>query len=553
MAFGEYQMVLAKLQPGGGASIYKPEIDFRFHASPDSITYSPRHATSVRALPTGVHVVTAPTRLADITVRLTTGLEQFLATDADGNASVMGGRERAKAVRQFLAAVAQRKSRGGYRLEWHDNDRDYHYQIEIVGSTFAIASGDSSRIGGDNIDLKLTVTSDLNAPVTALFALHAGLAAAQAKLGRLAGTAALALERVRTIENVPLQAAGLVKTAIQQIGVIVQAVQDVVSGVREISAIPLTILLSARDLTAEIRLTYFAAADLFTADHWRRMGEALTDVAAETKRLTLVWQRSGPSAGALTASGPAVSSAQYSTMSGALSATESGKKTLASLSNPSLQAFAGLDAKLASYGGWTPYAVKDGDTLPAIAQAALGNAADWIVVAVLNGLSTPFGGNLVEGKILKIPVKTGGLPFGQTHFNDLATFQKAIEEFVYLRDFRLWFPYGQAAGCDIEINRDDPRGVRTITGLANYVQRYLYIVFRTELGADPRYPAVGIYQTTGKKRQVGRNLTRLSAQAQLWADPRTIGVQVREDASAGTVTDIVFDAATRLATAKLGV
>lgn len=554
MALGTYQLVLSKLQTGGGSSIYKPDIDFRFHANPNDIVYTPRHAVAVKALPTGVHVITAPTRIADIIVHFDMGLAQFLATDGAGNASVMGGRERATELRRFLATVSQRRAAGGYRLEYHDNDRDRHYQVELTASPFSISNGAKSRVGGDEVELRFVVTADLNSPTDVLSRLHAGLAAAQAAVGRVTGVCALGLEVVRSIENVPLQVAGLVTTALSQIGVVVKAAHDVVSGVAEISAIPLNILSSARTLVANIKGTYLAAQDLFTADHWRRMGEALTSLTAELKRLARVWERPGASTTALTASSPSASPAQFSVIASALSGTPTGKQVLAGLANPAISAFKGLDAKLASYTGWTPYVVKAGDTLAGIAANALGGTSDWIILALLNGLSNSFGGDLTEGQILKIPLKNGGLPFGQSQFNDPASFQKAIEEFVYLRDFRLWFPYGQKAGADIEINRDDPRGVRTVTGLANYVQRFAYIVFRTELGSNPCFPAVGVYQGTGHKRiSSTRHLTRLSAQAQLWADPRTMGVRLRSEDTSGNATQVTFDVATRLATAKLEV
>lgn len=550
---GEFQLVLSEYQGSGGAEAYKPVVIYQFHAPPTSLSYRPRHASAVTALPGGVHIESGPTIVADASIHITSGLELALSTDEFGAPRMLTGQERADALRYFLSWASERLSWGNYRLEFHAFPRGRHWRIVPKPDTsrFEISNRNASRCGGDEIDLSFIIVGDLAAPITPLQGLHETLTQVSAKVSRVTGWVALKVEACAQLVDVPLSIAAVADRAIREARLVVQGMRDVVGGVKDVTAIPLDLAYDVVGLAADVKSTLLEAGDIFGADYWRGLGEDMTAACAAIKKMLTLTPRHSSEAAALGAGGGVLSEQQYEQISGALSAEDA-----AATPNPAKMGFPGLVPRMTSYTGWLPYTVQDSDTLPGIAQKELGSQAFWVDIAILNGLGSVFLGDLTEGMVLQIPVMSGGLPFGQPGLNDPALLQKMVDEFIYLRDFRVEpvATSGPNVGIGFVVDPDDPRGVLTVTGMQNYVQRFRHIIFRTELGSNPCFPGAGVYLGIGrKKRPSTRGLTRLSAQAQLYADPRTVAVQVVRDEEGADYTDVAFEVKTRSSKTALGV
>ena len=403
-----------------------------------------------------------------------------------------------------------------------------------------------SRLGGDEVELPFVVVGDLLAMPGILRSIHDGLAAVQSAVSRVTGLAAIALETVRQFSRIPLQLAGLVTSTLDKVSDVIGRLRAIVD-FSDVDAAVLSDLRSVNSLCVQVKQTLTLAGDIFSADHWRRLGDSITAMTAATVKLFKASPPRNGTASIAGASGGATSASNFSVVAAALTAGGG------SAQNQPVQAFPGLQPRLDAYSGWTPYEVKAGDTLAGIAAKLLGQSSLWVDLAVINDLGADYGMSLVDGQVLKIPMQNGGLPFSLPSSTDIAQFKASVLEFAYLRDLKLSYPRGLAAGADLTINREDPRGFETVTGPANYKQRYQCIVFRTQVGTNPCFEHVGVYLSVGRRRSLAKNLTRVSAQAQLAADPRTLSVVLRKQDYTADQTTVEFDVRTQMANVTLGV
>ena len=534
--FATHQLVLSKsvTDDEGHFTAFRPEIVFDLHQPPTSITYRPRPAHEVRPLMGGVHIESGPTFLADLSIKLESGQGFALSSTARGAPALYNGLQREQATRAFLALASSRLAKGGYRLEFHSDSRDLHLHVVPQAPEYTAQTGTISRNGGASISLQFIAVGDLDGPIGVMGMVTDWLNGAQKKFAVVSGTATYYLEVAKQASGIPQQAVGLVRAAVLQVGVVTQRMTEAAQGIRSIFDVPTDIIELAADLCLDATDALVVAGDLANAETWHRISNDM--FAAISALKALVRQSFGGEGDAASNAGARGPTIDPKFLSGPISigsVPESGGDG----------AFAAHSAAIGTYTGWTPYAYVPGDTLIDIALGFYGSPNKWMDIAYYNNLVSPFV-TLDGGSTIKLPVTSGGIPFGPSGFETAAAFEKELEEFIYYRDF-LVRDRADGSGIDWVIDESDFRDILTVTGLDNFVQRYDKVVFRTDLGDNPIYPEIGVFLGVGQKNLLSvKTLTRQTAQSQLLADPRTVSVEVLKDVEGVDETRVTFDVRT---------
>lgn len=173
------------------------------------------------------------------------------------------------------------------------------------------------------------------------------------------------------------------------------------------------------------------------------------------------------------------------------------------------------------YTGQRPYAVRPGDTLPAIAHREMGDASAWYDLATLNGLKYPFispaklPGTVWVGEILMVPIPAGSTTISMGNGPRLDE-QSEIDLMgvdIYMNSLGEW---------EIDPATDD---LRKASGVDAYMQG-LDVKVRTEIGQNAVWPGLGIMAPIGAPNSTGTaDAIALSVRRVVLSDPRTESIE----------------------------
>ena len=515
-----YQLVLSKISAKGGSLSFKPEKIFTLYLAPQSVVISPRKPHAVTPLMFGAHVDSGIQFLADLQIRLSTGQKLELSSDEDGNASLLTGKERTESLKLFLAKASASIQIGVHRLEFHSDARNLHMIIVPITEEQRIEVGAISRVGGSEFSLAFVVVGEVADGVSLFGAINSFFSGAMKAVKRATGATALTLSLVKDSLNLlPNAAQATLGSLIDQGRVLLDEVDGVVDAGRNLASLPLTLTEDFATLAEEARVTF--GGDEIVGDHVNRLGEEV-DALWFAQEMAVGSSSAAP--GSEVTDGIILTRACTDEECAAVVANlEADGDNLADKADNEGVLTPALATALPSYTGWIPYTVGPAESIVAIAEKKMDDAGKWQDLAAINGLSGPFP---KIGSVLKIPVFGGGYPFSWGDAEDLETFLRDLEVRLYYRDFKLR-DLG-SAGVDWELNRtlDD---VATISGRANFAQRYRLVVFRTELDSNPEFPGVGVFLGIGRKRLAETiGLTHISARQQILVDPRTVQVVTKK-------------------------
>jgi hypothetical protein len=526
-----YQFVLSKILKSNAGVAYKPDQIFTLYLAPQSVVVSPRKPHQVTPLMFGAHVDSGIQFLQDLQIRLSTGQQAQLSSDADGNAAILTGRERTQALRRFLGSASARIQAGTHRLEFHSDPRLMHFIIIPATEEQRNEVGAISRVGGSEWSLAFVVLGEVADGVSLFGAIDSFFGGAVKEIKRATGAVALSLSLLKDSLNLlPNAFQTTIGSLIDQGRALLDEIDGVVAAGRNLASLPRDATKALVEFAEDVRISF--GGNEIVGDDVRRVGDEL-DALWFAEEMAANSSSSAPGSEVVDNIGltQAASDEDTATIVVGLEADED---SLADKVDNSGVLTPSLESAMSSYTGWLPYTVGPDKTVVEIAEEELGDASKWQDIASLNGLTGPYP---KIGSVLKIPVIGGGYPFSWGDAEDLETYLKELELRLYYQDFKLR-DLGHA-GVDWDLNRD-LTDVDTISGRANYAQRYRLVVFRTEQDSNPEFPGVGVFLGVGEKRlrdTVG--LTHISARQQLLIDPRTEQVQTTklEDTADGSLVE----------------
>ncbi len=520
--------VVSRAPTTGGAWV--PTTSFALHLPPMDLEVEPRIAQKVRPLLGGVHVDTAPTTLFDVSMSVRTGQGLALGSNAAGAPSFGTGRQRAAALRDWMLIAEDRLASGGHRLEFHYDIRGHHLVVVPASRRISASSGDGTRNGGESFALAFVAIGLADMPTGLLSEVAGFVRGAEQRLADAAGAVATYLLLARQITSIPADVAGLASSTVRTIEALAVQLPLIVSGAASVATVTTEAFVSAMDGAHEL-VDALAALERYTdAAYWHGMADRLAAAAAGHKALSAAARPALAVGVGMASLGNIVDTA---TILGAEDAPTSSADG----------AFAKFAAEAGAYNGWIPYFASAGESLLDIAMKITGNLDAWAGIAIINEV-----GPVIDKPIkLKIPVMSGGIPWGPAALTDVDAAAAAMAEHVYYRDLRL--ERGVDGRLDIAIDPDSLRDARTITGLPNFVQRYDF-VFRCDMGDNPTFPDVGVHHGIGRPTtEATRGLTRQTARAALLSDPRTVRVTTVVDTDDGDAAIVTLRVETLAAAA----
>lgn len=526
-----YQLVLSKVSVQNGGISYKPEKIFTLYLAPQSVVLSPRKPHAVTPLMFGAHIDSGIQFLADLQIRLSTGQQVELSTDAEGNAALLTGKERTQALNGFLELASASIQAGQHRLEFHSDTRNMHKIIVPLNEEQRIEVGAISRVGGSEFNLAFVVVGEVADGVSLFGSINSFFSGAMKAVKQATGATALTLSLLKDSLNLlPNAAQATLGSLIDQGRVLLDEVDGVVTAGQNLASLPITTTEELANFAEEVRVTF--GGDEIVGDNVNRLGEEL-DALWFAQQMAVDISSSAPGS-EVTDNIVLTQAATDGEVADVVANLEGDADSLADKVDNEGVLTPTLATAMPSYTGWLPYTAGPAESIVAIAEKKMGDSSKWQDIAAINGLSGPFP---KVGSILKIPVFGGGYPFSWGDAEDLETFLRELEVRLYYRDFKLR-DLG-SAGVDWELNRtlDD---VATISGRANFAQRYRLVIFRTELGANPEFPGIGVFLGVGRKRLIETiGLTHISARQQLLVDPRTVQVvtKTKQDTADGSLIE----------------
>lgn len=526
-----YQFVLSKVTSQGGGVSYKPEKIFTLYLAPQSVVLAPRKPHAVTPLMFGAHIDSGIQFLSDLQIRLSTGQQAELSTDAEGNAALLTGRERTEALNGFLELASSSIRAGQHRLEFHSDTRNMHLVIVPFNEEQRIEVGAISRVGGSEFSLAFVVVGEAADGVSLFGSVNSFFSGAMKAVKQATGATALTLSLLKDSLNLlPNVAQSTIGSLIDQGRSLLDEVDGVVSASQNLASLPITTTEELADFAEEVRVTF--GGDEIVGDDVNRLGEEL-DALWFAQQMAADISSSAPGS-EVTDSIVLTQAATDAEVADVVANLEGDADSLADKVDNEGVLTPALATAMPSYTGWIPYTTGPAESIVAIATKKMGDSSKWQDIAAINGLTSPFP---KAGSVLKIPVFGGGYPFSWGDASDLETFLRDLEVRLYYRDFKLR-DLGKA-GVDWELNRDR-NDVATISGRANFAQRYRLVVFRTEQETNPEFPAVGVFLGVGRKRLAETiGLTHISARQQILVDPRTVLVITRrqEDTADGVLVE----------------
>ena len=519
IVFSPYQLVLSRRVAG----VYAPRFIYQFHLPPTSLSYRPEQTYEVTALIGGVHVESGVSRIGTIDLDIKAGVGQALSTRHDGFPLVTNGQDRARELRKFFELVGRALTSGEYRLEFHSDTRRLHYEVVPENISFSADSASSSRIGGMDSSITLRCVGDLQHAVSVMGNINEFVASAREYFMVASGVIAGGVTVAERFIGVAGTSKGLVIEALNVSKFIIETLNKTTDTAAALLDIKKDTIETWRDLCHK-------AAD---GSANKTLKRALRAIGTVADAASIVAQQS---TGALSLpESPGYETAESGQKFGVPEGEEIKPKG----------AFAAMDWPFA-YSGWVPYTPEEFETLLDISKDHFGTQNKWPVIAKANGLVDPFAP--LDGSVIKLPVKNGGLPFSSDSGSSYASIKKAAEEAYFYRDIKI-APAEDSTGHselgDLVIDKSNLVDILTVTGPKNYEQRYEMLVFPTELGSNGCFPEVGVYLGVGQKNLIEtRHLTRDTAQQQLLSDPRTSTVDVSADKSSSDTRQIAFDVKT---------
>lgn len=519
IVFSPYQLVLSRRVAG----VYAPQVIYQFHLPPTSLTYRPEQTYEVTALIGGVHIESGVSRIGTIGLEIQSGIGLALSTTADGFPLVTNGEDRARELRKFFERVGQSLTTNEFRLEFHSDTRRLHFEVVPESVDFRAEAGDMSRVGGMSASISLRCVGDLQSAASLLGSINDFVADGRQYFMIAAGVIAGATAVAERLIGVAGTARGLVIEALN-------TTKFILASLDKTTDTAAALLDLKKDTIATWRTLCHDAANGSTNKTLKR---ALRNLGVMADYASVIAQQSS---GALSIP---VSPGYATAESGQKFATEEGEEV-----KPK-GAFADIDWP-AAYSGWIPYEAELWETLMSISLKHFGNSNKWPVIAKINNLSDPLAP--LDGVTLKLPVTVGGLPFATDSGSSYASIKASADEIFFYRDIAVASASDQTGHselADIVIDTSSKVDIVTVTGQQNYLQRYEFLVFPTELGSNGAFPEVGVYLGVGQKNLIEtRHLTRDTARQQLLSDPRTAKVTVTADKSDADSRQVAFDVET---------
>lgn len=206
------------------------------------------------------------------------------------------------------------------------------------------------------------------------------------------------------------------------------------------------------------------------------------------------------------------------------------------------QARDGRRPRTPDYRGQRRYAVREGDTLVAIAARELGSPDRWRAILEANpDLRAPYisgtglPGTVAPGQVLMLPANDTEALGGGTRGARLGA---EPDEAILGRDFEL-----DEDGEWIPIEPGPATAVRRIGGVANWVQAVGRIKLRTRIGQNLLYPHLGLATPIGEVNGIAQvDAVALSARTVVAQDPRTADISELTVEDGGDRIDLVISA-----------
>lgn len=508
-----------------GFGKYKPELVFTMYLPPTGFDIAYRLPHSVSAGIGSVHVDSGRMLLADLTVEIDHGVGTHLYTNArTGLPQVMNGLSRSKQLREVLAKASQLVAARTHRLEFHNEKRDVHVQVVPVGQHKHSWMGGSGRVGGGKSSLSFVIVKDLKGSVDPIAPLDDFYQANFDFVSQALGTGSVylnlvanAADRVSPVSRFRQ----LTDTLVSGVSQVFSSFNDLVNVGRSHTNfnIEMDLISQLKTLVSSYQSNVIDSLSSFmdAHHHTNRASAYFGELKSQVDILERLSERAGKLHDRQITAGSGSSLTKYEQSIAKDRETDTKMLPLMGGGGSGGGLMGGSGLKM--YSGWVPHPVKDGQTLEGIAFEMYSDPSKWPIIASLNGIpGNPF---IYPGMVLKIPVKFGGYSFDIDEYSDPEAMKDAIYQHVYFRDLLLKEEAGASGAVDLVLS-DDLMDVKTVTGPDNYVQRYRHIVFKTDLGANPEFPFVGIFMGLGDKMLAGNaTLTKQSAQTALLADPRT--------------------------------
>jgi LysM repeat protein len=527
--------VLSKLQKDGS---YKPDIFFALHLPPTAISVSWRSPHLASPLFSGVHVESGYYRLGDLTIDIVQGLKRRLAARADGSDAIMDGKQRAHELREFLRVASNLMAATTHRLEFHHDPRKFHFEVmPSGGQSHSITNTDASRVGGASSSLSFVILQDLDTAISLLGTFTDALDTAERTIQQGLGYVMTLTEGVKQGIGAARKTPDLITNILNSSRQIIQSLGDAILLGRSFDTVPLDVIQSTIDLVDTARTS------LIDPNSDRELSERHRKLQEEERRLLRILEQITKDGRADTYLGSTSLERrgrdEFTTAKLALEDADDPYAGLISdsdLPDGGSGGFLGLPIRLATYSGWVPYTVKEGDSFHDIAIQYYGDVDLWMDIATVNDFSGSY--ELVQGQVIKLPVESGGFSWQVDVFVGVKAVRKALEEYIFKRDLKLELHDGLS---DLVIDPQTGTDVLTVTGPDNYVQRYNNIVLRSELGDNPEFPGIGVYLGIGRKKTTDVfGMTYITARDQLLSDPRTDRLELISAVDSGDKVEIEF-------------
>lgn len=461
-------------------------------------------------------------------------------------------------LRNLFLIYSQLLNTGTHRpvLVWHDFDRDDHW-IVVPSAWEVDRTAEATRI---HFPYRIKMTSVASADVGGLpgeasivRVAESGVAAALGAINLVTAAALDAEALINTATGLVLNSTVAVLGAVQSLGAAAQGIRD---GVQDVLAVPYGVVLAWRSLVQTWREALsldaeFAAWEPTDPDASAAVAYYANAAAMEDALDALLAQ---PEVFGEPLSDAQARGATLERGDRLLTQDEIDATLFIAESDPSL--VRGLTARVTpgsetrrgvaadgqnnapAYIGTRVYTVREGDTLHSIAQREIGDTSRWVDIAALNRLRapyiTPWGmpDTVTPGTTILIPVTVDARDVSRQapRATDDAD-RRTLGVDIYLTPAGAW-------AADPATSQD----LRTIGGVPNFAQALERIKFKTELGANPIWPQIGILAPIGQPNGAGvPEAVALSVRGVALGDRRTAEVIRLEVVDLGDGVNVEID------------
>ena len=265
---------------------------------------------------------------------------------------------------------------------------------------FSMEAGTISGIGGANAQISLTAVKDIERIDTLIGSWNEEILSSISSVSQASGAIARHAAMLNALGSTLGAATGIAGETIRKANRIVNMLADFGYSVEAASNVGLTSLTELLHLIDNTKKTLSADKDSLPR-------QILSKMAGQVEALICGWKTLTGEASVSPSAAMASSSTGTSQLE--LSVHKLTGTPLAgdSVDSPASGAFAALMDHMSSFTGWIPYTPKVGEALHDIALTQLGDEAQWVAIAIINGLSNTFVDSKSGSETIKIPVKSG--------------------------------------------------------------------------------------------------------------------------------------------------